>query len=62
MVNAKKGKIISSSHGKVAAIVDPVAVNREYYQATVRTASGEYISENAHHANPTDTLRAIYNR
>ena len=34
MVNAKNGKIISSSNGKVAAIVDqyaPVAVNREYY-------------------------------
>lgn len=67
MVNAKKGKIISSD-GKVAASIDqyaPVSVNGEHYRATVRTGSCEMVST-SHKCTSCksyrDTLRAMYNR
>ena len=66
MVNAKKGKIISSD-GKVAASIDqyaPVAINSEHYQATVRTGSCEMVTT-SHKCSACklyrDTLRAMYN-
>lgn len=67
MVNAKKGKKISSD-GKVTASVDqyaPVTLNRENYQATVRTGSCELVSNSQKCSSCKcyrDTLRTMYNR
>ena len=67
MVNAKKGKILSSD-GKVAAIVDsyaPVGLNGEHYLATVRTGSCELVAKSQKCVSCKsyrDTLRSMYNR
>ena len=67
MVNAKKGKIISSD-GKVAASIHqyaPIAVNGEHYRATVRMGSCEMVSTSQKCTSCKsyrDTLRAMYNR
>ena len=67
MVNAKKGKIISSN-GNVAASMDqyaPVALNGAHYRATVRTGSCELVSTSQKCSSCKsyrDMLRAMYNR
>ena len=67
MVNAKKGKIVSSN-GQVTASVDhyaSVTLNGEHHHVTVRTGSCELVGKSQKCSSCKsyrDTLRAMYNR